>query len=107
LVALRCRPLHRGRHPVPTRRSSDLPRRYRPATIGAGDCERIVPYNDAGIPWTRWCVEMSFTLGGKTARELGLVMLRESQRPILRSEEHTSELQSRENLVCRLLLAKR
>jgi len=26
---------------------------------------------------------MSFTLGGKTARELGLVMLRESQRPIL------------------------
>ena len=26
---------------------------------------------------------MSFTLGGKTARELGIVMLRESQRPIL------------------------
>src|SRR5690606_41355510 len=26
--------------------------------------------------------------------------------PDLRSEEHTSELQSRENLVCRLLLAK-
>src|SRR3984957_20685973 len=28
-------------------------------------------------------------------------------RPILRSEEHTSELQSRENLVCRLLLEKK
>src|SRR5690606_40660765 len=28
-------------------------------------------------------------------------------RMILRSEEHTSELQSRENLVCRLLLAKK
>src|SRR5690606_39913673 len=27
-------------------------------------------------------------------------------RRVLRSEEHTSELQSRENLVCRLLLAK-
>src|SRR5690606_16204811 len=27
--------------------------------------------------------------------------------PILRSEEHTSELQSRENIVCRLLLAPR
>src|SRR5690606_41455000 len=27
--------------------------------------------------------------------------------PITRSEEHTSELQSRENLVCRLLLEKR
>src|SRR5436309_8725501 len=28
-------------------------------------------------------------------------------RPIFRSEEHTSELQSRENLVCRLLLEKK
>src|SRR5207302_11154932 len=27
-------------------------------------------------------------------------------RPLIRSEEHTSELQSRENLVCRLLLEK-
>src|SRR5690606_41297195 len=29
------------------------------------------------------------------------------QRQVLRSEEHTSELQSRENLVCRLLLEKK
>src|SRR5690606_41885012 len=29
------------------------------------------------------------------------------RRPALRSEEHTSELQSRENLVCRLLLEKK
>src|SRR5690606_40979875 len=28
-------------------------------------------------------------------------------RPAVRSEEHTSELQSRENLVCRLLLEKK
>src|SRR5690606_20381455 len=31
----------------------------------------------------------------------------ESCHPFLRSEEHTSELQSRENLVCRLLLEKK
>src|SRR5690606_39301422 len=30
-----------------------------------------------------------------------------AQRPSCRSEEHTSELQSRENLVCRLLLEKK
>src|SRR5690606_16515883 len=30
-----------------------------------------------------------------------------SKRALLRSEEHTSELQSRENLVCRLLLEKK
>src|SRR5690606_30512226 len=29
------------------------------------------------------------------------------RRTVLRSEEHTSELQSRENLVCRLLLEKK
>src|SRR5690606_42048394 len=29
------------------------------------------------------------------------------QHPLIRSEEHTSELQSRENLVCRLLLEKK
>src|SRR5690606_41337371 len=33
--------------------------------------------------------------------------LGELQVPLLRSEEHTSELQSRENLVCRLLLEKK
>src|SRR5690606_39514954 len=30
-----------------------------------------------------------------------------SRSPVARSEEHTSELQSRENLVCRLLLEKK
>src|SRR5690606_42047988 len=33
--------------------------------------------------------------------------LNKAQKQILRSEEHTSELQSRENLVCRLLLEKK
>src|SRR5690606_42066765 len=32
---------------------------------------------------------------------------RDRDLPVLRSEEHTSELQSRENLVCRLLLEKK
>src|SRR5436309_7825319 len=31
----------------------------------------------------------------------------DSERTVKRSEEHTSELQSRENLVCRLLLEKK
>src|SRR5690606_41875171 len=37
--------------------------------------------------------------------DLGLLIVDEEQR--FRSEEHTSELQSRENLVCRLLLEKK
>src|SRR5690606_41876284 len=36
-----------------------------------------------------------------------LELNRRLKRPVHRSEEHTSELQSRENLVCRLLLEKK
>src|SRR5690606_41030304 len=39
--------------------------------------------------------------------DLALDLLRLERRPLVRSEEHTSELQSRENLVCRLLLGKK
>src|SRR5690606_41634402 len=45
---------------------------------------------------------------GHGASPLRLLLLRaEDRRDPLRSEEHTSELQSRENLVCRLLLEKK
>src|SRR6266511_5599412 len=37
----------------------------------------------------------------------GVAVLAEFEDPDERSEEHTSELQSRENLVCRLLLEKK
>src|SRR5690606_42060556 len=41
-------------------------------------------------------------------RRAGVRGLARPERPLLpRSEEHTSELQSRENLVCRLLLEKK
>src|SRR5690606_41498710 len=45
---------------------------------------------------------------GDAAAELGAGQAQGvAQRPQQRSEEHTSELQSRENLVCRLLLEKK
>src|SRR5436309_6360077 len=40
-------------------------------------------------------------------RHRGTVRRASSSRLAMRSEEHTSELQSRENLVCRLLLEKK
>src|SRR5690606_42153512 len=46
--------------------------------------------------------------GAGPGRSLGLAVLRHWGAPRRgRSEEHTSELQSRENLVCRLLLEKK
>src|SRR3712207_7480536 len=43
----------------------------------------------------------------KKVKEAGLHRFRPSRRGIVRSEEHTSELQSRQYLVCRLLLEKK
>src|SRR5690606_41590549 len=56
------------------------------------------------------CMVVGTGLAGE-AVQAGAALSAESVRrrgcPSLRSEEHTSELQSRENLVCRLLLEKK
>src|SRR5690606_40581319 len=51
------------------------------------------------------CAVLDVNLGGQPIFPLA-DLLREKGAPF-RSEEHTSELQSRENLVCRLLLEKK
>src|SRR5688572_31073881 len=47
----------------------------------------------------------AFLAGGEPAP--GLIIPGEERAPAARSEEHTSELQSQSNLVCRLLLEKK
>src|SRR5690606_42152288 len=77
----------RRSQPFLSTRSTDVNRR--PASFAQrGFAHGVYPHvlHDAGIP------------GAPTA-------MRSSTR--FRSEEHTSELQSRENLVCRLLLEKK
>src|SRR5690606_39511155 len=60
-------------------------------------------YPTCATPWndTRWCSQVEY---------IGMSRTRTSSwcpsSKVVRSEEHTSELQSRENLVCRLLLEK-
>src|SRR5690606_40833839 len=90
VVIFYCHRDHRDLHSFPTRRSSDL-LRAQPGnvpvldqTTSAGAAERPVHEHGAEP-------------GGCLA---AIVVLH-------RSEEHTSELQSRENLVCRLLLEKK
>src|SRR5207249_10822880 len=80
---------HRDLHSFPTRRSSDL--------------SGVVWY---GIRWTYFVPEK----GGYSAlppNSWRLVLTQASSPEGLRSEEHTSELQSRFDLVCRLLLEKK
>src|SRR2546430_13351571 len=51
----------------------------------------------------RTCV--AWSIGGRPARWRATIRKRGA--PVARSEEHTSELQSQSNLVCRLLLEKK
>src|SRR5690606_41707455 len=93
-------------HSYPTRRSSDL--LLLPAARLEGACEGllhavqvaqvdiVLPIGDLdpGVPERLGDGQPELRLNGESAHDV-------------RSEEHTSELQSRENLVCRLLLEKK
>src|SRR5690606_41399099 len=87
LCSFTCHADRRELHPFPTRRSSDL---GAPGKRGAASGRGVAARERRGDP------------GG--ARRRRCLAARPAQP---RSEEHTSELQSRENLVCRLLLEKK
>src|SRR2546427_962070 len=75
--------------PFPTRRSSDLvPSRITTCAVSAGVLE-------ASAHTCRSCTSSTAACPDRLSRTLA------------RSEEHTSELQSQSNLVCRLLLEKK
>src|SRR5699024_12407883 len=79
---------HRPPHSFPTRRSSDLQTRHSVVRPSAGDGEAI-------------------RKGGNNVRKLSVDPVIAVWANYARSEEHTSELQSRFDLVCRLLLEKK
>src|SRR5690606_41580234 len=98
---------HRNRHSFPTRRSSDLENmeeikkeeeKYK--KIFKNRIRKLYQQGEVG-----YMVSLleSKSFGEFLARfeSIRLIAKRDHS---LRSEEHTSELQSRENLVCRLLL---
>src|SRR5690606_41660733 len=94
-------------HSFPTRRSSDLDVICRvqldmpPALAAALKVAESVCDLGAATKLNR-----NMLLVGKDAAELHARSKEDATVLDLRSEEHTSELQSRENLVCRLLLEK-
>src|SRR5690606_40765211 len=91
-----CSRLHRNLHSFPTRRSSDLPDSPGPSVSQTNGSPTVLPDPDVFEPPAS---------GGKgQAPNPNTVIV---ANPVDRSEEHTSELQSRENLVCRLLLEKK
>src|SRR5205085_9532664 len=94
---------HRNLHSFPTRRSSDLnlqscQRTQPPATIARFPLARAIPAHASPQSIVRYSIATSHILP-RSFLELC--------EPTNRSEEHTSELQSQSNLVCRLLLEKK
>src|SRR5690349_333141 len=92
----------RDRRSFPTRRSSDLRSASTPALVSTANDAR--PSAGSGSRPTR-----PFCSSRPTTRviPLGVSIRRAPRSSRRRSEEHTSELQSRRDLVCRLLLEKK
>src|SRR5690606_40056163 len=89
---------HRHRPSFPTRRSSDL------TSSTSSLCgESRAGRRRAGGGWCSSSTSSVFRSRSRTA----VRTRRDQNLPRSRSEEHTSELQSREKLVCRLLLEKK
>src|SRR5207237_4680319 len=88
---------HRYRPSFPTRRSSDLSSATRRSTI----VPATAPISRAASPRCARCPSM------KRPRCARAPWPARADSPGRRSEEHTSELQSHLNLVCRLLLEKK
>src|SRR5690554_7157404 len=85
---------HRDLHSFPTRRSSDL-RHLQPDSHGVSLSLEV--YGCGGCP------PAESTSTSRTPNSASQSMIASA----VRSEEHTSELQSRPHLVCRLLLEKK
>src|SRR5690606_41528738 len=92
-------------HSFPTRRSSDL------ALKGVGETaiQTIVQDREKNGPFTDFYNFLVRVGRGAVNKRVTEALIRSGAFDSLhpRSEEHTSELQSRENLVCRLLLEKK
>src|SRR5690606_39806839 len=98
-----CSADHRAAPRCPTRRSSDLREQRRGQSSTVVATGRVLPVANSGRERSQG---VSSTRA--TARPVGRsIGARRVEWPPLRSEEHTSELQSREKLVCRLLLEKK
>src|SRR5690606_40219663 len=104
-VFLECCAAPRALPSFPTRRSSDLEERLqhaltRPGAGGAG-------FGASATVGVLSCVLFALRAAGYAHAFARLERGAQGAEIGLRSEEHTSELQSRENLVCRLLLEKK
>src|SRR5699024_12142023 len=94
-------------HSFPTRRSSDLFQAQMSTIVAA--FARIRQGKDPVKPKTSlsFAANFLYMLNGEEAENIEIDAMNKALVLHARSEEHTSELQSRFDLVCRLLLEKK
>src|SRR5206468_12501370 len=97
---------HRSLHSFPTRRSSDLIQSSGRISRSSGGTSRSASgwFNSSGRVSQSGGKEFSGVAGDRGLVEKNFNRLAGCRLKFFRSEEHTSELQSRSDLVCRLLL---
>src|SRR5690606_42029000 len=93
---------HQDPPPFPTRRSSDLSSIASIAGMLGAILVGAVTGNADAVPGI-----IAMGQGVAMQQQINFTRMEEHEADRVRSEEHTSELQSRENLVCRLLLEKK
>src|SRR5690606_39276735 len=99
-----CCGVPRALHSFPTRRSSDLGLAESTISVIEDYTKRIAEsLGVLGLINVQFAVKRS----GDDPHSAQVFVIEANPRASRRSEEHTSELQSRENLVCRLLLEKK
>src|SRR5690606_41635764 len=107
VLPLSCVCLHRGLPSFPTRRSSESLRRDRAVGMLAYGQSNEILQPDRGERQFNRILETLAVLRAEGEVPVQDMLYAETHLFPRRSEEHTSELQSRENLVCRLLLEKK
>src|SRR6266511_5881396 len=96
------------RGPVPAEQAARSVFALRSVPIGlARDLLDATIRADARLAWRGDAVGLSDPPGAQLPLDEATFVVVDLETTGLRSEEHTSELQSRENLVCRLLLEKK
>src|SRR5690606_41533457 len=98
---------HRDPHSFPTRRSSDLGSFGMSLDLSGADGNMIATTAISSTYLEVGTNQLSFAFPGAAIGESGQDGPYLIGNALPRSEEHTSELQSRENLVCRLLPEKK